>query len=358
MADRLSARDLWRKKMRAVLLPGDARVEVVERPTPSPGPNDVLVRVRASAICASDLSLYYGNPIVGGEIAAQGGQIVPGHEPAGEVVEVGANVERIKVGDRVLVHLSVGCWACEYCRAGYVHQCAEWKCIGFDLDGGDADYIVIPQQCAIHLPPELSYEAGALIVDNFGTQWHTQKRLGVSGVHTVAMIGIGPMGGAGVLLAKGLGARVIAVDVLEHRLDLARQLGADETVDASSDRALSQILELTRGRGVDIAIDCTGKDPGVNLALDAAAAFGKVGIVGECLQATVSPSNQMIRKELHVIGAWVFPIFEYEEIFRFVLDREVDIERTISDRVDITDAPDAFERFEKRLTEKVMFVWD
>ncbi len=344
--------------MRAVLLPGDGRVEVVERPKPSPGPNEVLVRVRASAICASDLSLYYGTPIVGGDIAAEGGQIVPGHEPAGDVVEVGTNVERVTVGDRVAVHLSVGCWSCEYCRAGYIQQCAEWKCIGFDLDGGDADYLVVPQQCCILLPPELSYEAGALIVDNFGTQWHTQKRLGVSGVHNVAVIGIGPMGAAGVLCAKGRGARVIAVDVLEHRLDLARELGADECVDASSDQALSRILELTRGRGVDIAIDCTGKDPGVNLALDATAKLGKVAIIGECQKATISPSNQMIRKELDVMGAWVFPIFEYDEIFRFILDRNIRIERTISDRVGIADAPDAFERFEKRLTEKVMFVWD
>jgi threonine dehydrogenase-like Zn-dependent dehydrogenase len=344
--------------MKAVLLPGDARVEVVDRPKPSPGPNEVLVRVRASAICASDLSLYYGTPIVGGDIAAEGGQIVPGHEPAGDVVEVGENVERVAVGDRVVVHLSVGCWRCEYCRAGYIQQCPEWKCIGFDLDGGDADYIVIPQQCAIPLPDELSYEAGALVVDNFGTQWHTQKRLGVSGVHTVAIIGIGPMGAAGVLLAKGRGARVIAIDVLEHRLDLARSLGADETVDASSEGALARIRELTRGRGVDIAIDCTGKDPGVNLALDATAKLGKVAIIGECQQATISPSNQLIRQELDVVGAWVFPIFEYEEIFRFIVDRDLRIERTISDRVDISQAPDAFERFEKRLTEKVMFVWD
>jgi threonine dehydrogenase-like Zn-dependent dehydrogenase len=151
---------------------------------------------------------------------------------------------------------------------------------------------------------------------------------------------------------------VITVDVLGHRLELARSLGADETVDASGDGALDRIRELTRGRGVDIAIDCTGKDPGVNLALDATAKLGKVAIIGECLKATISPSNQMIRKELDVMGAWVFPIFEYDEIFRFLIDRKIRIEQTISDRVDLSQAPDAFDRFEKRLTEKVMFVWD
>jgi threonine dehydrogenase-like Zn-dependent dehydrogenase len=343
--------------VKAVLLTGGGRVDVVERQAPTPGANEVLIRVRASAICASDLSLYHGNALVGGADAGTG-RIVPGHEAAGDVVELGPGVRRVQVGDRVAVHLSVGCMVCAYCRAGYIHHCDEWKCIGFDIDGGDAEYLVAPEVNCLALPEELSYEAGSLIVDNFGTQYHTQKRLGVSGAGTTAIVGIGPMGAAGVLTAKARGGRVIAVDVLDHRLALAEQLGADHVVNAADDDALEQILRLTGGRGVEIAIDCSGRPDGENLALDATAKLGKVAFIGECPAVTVDPSVQLIRKELEVLGAWVFPIFEFEEIVRFLVDARIPVESTVSDRCGLDQAADAFARFEQRLTEKVMFVMD
>lgn len=342
--------------MKAVLLPGNGSAEVVDRAVPKPGPHEVLVRTRASAICASDLSLYRGSALVGGESAGKG-NVIPGHEPAGDVVEVGSAVRGVRPGDRVAVHLSIGCMRCEFCRAGYIQQCDEWKCLGFDLDGGDAEYLLAPDVNCLSLPAELSYEAGALIVDNFGTQYHTQKRLDVSGTQSVAIIGIGPMGASGVLIAKARGARVIAVDVLDHRLALAEQLGADHVVSSADGAGLEEIRRLTSGRGVDVAIDCSGKTAGETLALDAATKLGKVAFVGESPTLTIQPSEQLIRKELDVLGAWVWPIYEFDEIVRFLLGHEVAIESTVSDRYDLADAADAFDRFERRLTEKVMFVW-
>lgn len=342
--------------MKAVLLPGDGSATVVERPRPVPGPHEVLVRMRASAICASDLTLYFGSALVGGDGAGRG-TIVPGHEPAGDVVEVGEAVTGVGPGDRVAVHLSVGCMRCEHCREGYIHQCEQWQCLGFDLDGGDADYLVAPAANCLLLPDELSYEAGALIVDNVGTQYHTQKRLGVSGLDTVAIVGIGPMGAAGVLLAKARGARVIAVDLLDHRLELAQRLGADELVEAGDDAA-GAIRALTGGRGVDMAIDCSGKPPGERLALDVARKRGAVAFIGESPAVEVDVSEQLIRKELTVIGAWVWPIHEFDEIVRFILAHRIPVEDTISDRCDLSQAPDAFARFERRETEKIMFVWE
>src|SRR4051812_49125516 len=129
--------------MKAVILPGDRRVQVVERQRPSPAPGDVLIRTRVSALCRSDMSLYYGNPIVGGDVAGKG-LVVPGHEPAGDVVEVGDGVAGIEVGDRVAVYLAIGCGHCQYCLRGDRMLCPAWKCLGFDVDGGDADYLVAP----------------------------------------------------------------------------------------------------------------------------------------------------------------------------------------------------------------------
>jgi propanol-preferring alcohol dehydrogenase len=343
--------------MKAVLFPGDRQVAVVERPVPDPGPGQALVRLRASAICRSDMSLYYGKPIVGGDATASG-QIVPGHEPAGEVVAVGAGVTAITPGDRVAVYLGVGEGTCEYCRAGYLFLCPNWQCIGFDVDGGDADYMVIPVGNCLKLPEGIGFEAGAVMTDMVGTQYDAQRRLGVSGADTVAVFGIGPMGGAGILVAKGRGARVIAVDILPSRLDHARRLGADVTINSREEDTVARLRELTGSRGVDVAIDASGSPAGQNAALDSAAKFGRVAFIGESRQTEINPSDQFIRKLLTVIGAWYFPIWEWDEITRFVLEHDIQVESLITHRFPLADAAEAFRMFDERLTEKAVFVWD
>lgn len=343
--------------MKVVLFPGDRQVIVVERPTPQPGPGEVLVRTRASAICRSDMSLYYGKPIVGGEATATG-QIVPGHEPAGEVVAVGGGVTHLTAGDRVAIYLGLGCGHCEFCQSGYLFLCPNWKCLGFDRDGGDADYLVAPAANCLPLPPEISFEVGAVMTDMIGTQFDAQRRLGVSGTDTVAMFGIGPMGGAGILVAKGRGARVIAVDILDSRLEQARALGADAVINSRDEDAVARLRELTGGRGVDVAIDSSGSPAGQNAALDGAARFGRVAFIGESRKTEINPSDQLIRKLLTVIGAWYFPIWEWPEITRFVIERKVPVEKLITHRFALDDAPTAFRMFDERLTEKAVFIWD
>jgi propanol-preferring alcohol dehydrogenase len=344
--------------VKAVLFPGNKEVQVVDRPDPSPGLGEVLVKTRASAICRSDMGLYYGDhAVVGGE-AAGTGQVVPGHEPAGDVVELGEGVSGIEVGDRVAVYLAIGCGHCEYCKRGYRMLCPDWKCLGFDVDGGNADYLVVPAVNCLKLPGEISYEAGAVITDMVGTQYHTQKRLGVSGADTLAVFGLGPMGAAGVLVGKARGARVVAVDVLDSRLEMARELGADETINSNEVDPVERLRDLTRGMGVDAAIDCSGAPAAQNGALDATRKMGAVAFVGESASTTINPSDQMIRKLLHVIGAWYFPLGEFGEIARFVVDNKVPVEKMITHRFSLDEAPEAFRMFDQRKTEKAVFVWE
>jgi propanol-preferring alcohol dehydrogenase len=343
--------------MRAVILPGDRRVQVVERPDPRAGAGEVLIRTRVSALCRSDMSLYYGNPIVGGASAGKG-LVIPGHEPAGDVIEIGEGVSGIAVGDRVAVYLAIGCGHCSHCLRGDRMLCPTWKCLGFDVDGGDADYLVVPAVNCLRLPDEISYEAGALLTDMVGTQYHTQKRLGVSGATTLAVFGIGPMGAAGVLVAKGRGARVIAIDSVPHRLELARRLGADVVLDPSRDDVAACIAELTGGEGVDAAVDCSGAPAAQNAALDVTRKRGAVAFVGESRETTINPSDQMIRKLLTVFGAWYFPLWEFPEIARFAIDQKLPVEQLVSHRFALEDAEEAFRRFDARETEKAIFVWD
>ncbi len=342
--------------MKAVLLPGSREVRVVDRREPVVGAGDILVRVRASALCRSDMSLYDGTPIVGGEAAGKG-SVVPGHEPAGDVVAVGPNVDGVAVGDRVAINLAIGCGHCRWCLRGYRMLCRTWRCVGFDVDGGDADLIAVPGANCMPIPDWMSYEAAAVSTDMIGTQFSAQKRLGVSGTDTVAIFGIGPMGGAGVMVAKARGARVIAVDVLESRLAMASALGADEVLDSTADPVVARLRELTHGEGPDVAIDCSGNPAAQNAALDATRRFGSVAFVGESRQTTINPSDQVLRKLLTVIGGWYFAAWEYPEITKFIGDHKLPVEQLVTHRFAIDDAAEAFRMFHARETEKAVFVW-
>jgi propanol-preferring alcohol dehydrogenase len=267
-------------------------------------------------------------------------------------------VTAVRPGDRVAVYLGIGDGTCEYCRSGYLFLCPNWKCIGFDVDGGDADYIVVPAGNCLPLPDSISFEIGAVMTDMVGTQCDAQRRLDVSGTDTVAVFGIGPMGGAGILVARGRGARVIGVDILESRLEQARLLGADVTINSKEEDPVARLRQLTDGRGVDVAIDCSGSPAAQNAALDAAAKFGRVAFVGESRQTEINPSDQLIRKLLTVIGAWYFPIWEWPQITRFVVEHQIPVDKLITHRFPLDDAAEAFRLFDQRLTEKAVFVWE
>ncbi|GAB2701697.1 zinc-dependent alcohol dehydrogenase family protein [Paenibacillus thermoaerophilus] len=342
--------------MKAVVFPGDKQVEIREVPIPVPGSGEVLIKMKASAICRSDMSLYYGNPVVGGE-AAKSGCIHPGHEPAGEIAQVGEGVTRFKPGDRVAVYLAVGCGECEHCKSGYRMFCKEWKCVGFDIHGGDAEYMIVPEENCMRIPDEMSYLVAAVSTDAVGTLYHAQKRLNISGRDTLVIFGLGPMGGAGVMVAKGLGATVIAVDMLDERLEVAKELGADYVINGK-ENVLERIMEITNGRGADAAIDCSGSPHAQNTALNSLRPHGRAAFIGEGRELTINPSNQLIRKQITVMGSWYFPIYEYDEIARFIIDRKLPVEKLVSHTFRLDEAATAFRMFDERKTEKAVFVWD
>jgi propanol-preferring alcohol dehydrogenase len=311
----------------------------------------------ASAICRSDMSLYYGDPVVGGA-AAGTGTIVPGHEPAGIIQAVGPGVTALGPGDRVAIYLALGCRECEYCKTGFMMFCPSWKCIGFDVHGGNADYIVVPAANCMPIPDVMPFDIAAVSTDCIGTLYHAHKRLGTSARDTLVVFGIGPMGAAGVMIGRALNATVIAVDAVQERLELASQLGADAIVNAKEQDAVAAIQTLTAGRGASVVIDCTGNSTVQNQALDCAAPHGRVAFIGECKETTIKPSDQFIRKQLTVMGSWYFPIWEYDEIARFIVERRLPVEQLITHRFSIEDATEAFRLFDQRQTMKVVFTWN
>lgn len=339
--------------MKAVFLPGNKQIDIRSIDAPRPGTGEVLVAVRASCICRSDMSLYYGNAILPG---VSPGTCVSGHEPAGFVEEVGDGVKTFKRGDRVAVHLALGCGTCPACRRGVFHLCPTWKCIGFTAHGGNAEYLVVPERNCLRIPDSMSFVAAAVSTDAFGTLYSACKKLEVSGASTVGIWGMGPMGSSGVLAAKALGARVVAVDPLAERREFATTLGADLVLDPTLPDALAAVKEFSGSDGVSVAIDCSGSPAGQNMALDAARPFAKVAFVGESRETTIRPSEQLIRKQLTLMGSWYFGASEYAEIAQILVAKKINLERLATHTFALDEAAQAFRLFDERKTEKAVFV--
>lgn len=339
--------------MKGILLPGNKEVIVADLPKPEAKAGEALVRIKASAICRSDMSLYYGGDATVGGDAAKG--FISGHEPAGIVEAVGEGVHMFKPGDRVAVYLAIGCGVCEFCRQGTFQLCPTWTCLGFTANGGNAEYVVVPERNLLALPDEMSFVAAATSTDVFGTLYSAAKKLNVSGSTTVGIWGLGPMGAGGILACKARGARVIAIDPLEERRELAIELGADEALDPTQGDVVQQILDLTSGRGIEVAIDCSGNGAAQNAALDATIPLGRVAFIGEAKELTIRPSEQLIRKQLTVMGSWYFNISEWQEITRIIVQKNIPIEKLVTHRFSLDDAATAFKMFDERKTEKAVF---
>lgn len=340
--------------MKAVFLPGNRRVEIRAVEVPSPGPGEVLVQIKASCICRSDLSLYYGNAVVGGDDA---GKCITGHEPSGIVASTGPGVKRFKAGDRVAVYLAVGCGVCSACRMGNFFLCQDWRCLGFTADGGNAEYLVVPERNCLAIPDSISYVAAAISTDAFGTLYSACKKLRINGASSIGIWGLGPMGTSGVLAAKALGSRVVAFDPISERREFANRLGADLTLDPAAPNAKEELDAFAGHLGLNAGIDCSGHPAGQNMALDSVRRLGAVAFIGESRETTIRPSDQLIRKELTLIGSWYFNISEYEEIVDVLVSKKIDLERLATHRFPIDEAETAFRLFDERKTEKAVFVF-
>lgn len=339
--------------MTAVFLPGNKQVEVRAVPVPEIGPDEVLVEIKASCICRSDLSLYYGNAVISG---GDSNQFVCGHEPAGIVVRCGEAVTEFAEGDNVAVYLGVGCGACQHCRTGHFYLCGKWKCLGFTMDGGNAEFLKVPARNLLKTPKGMSHLAAAISTDAFGTLFSASRKLGVNGLSQVGIWGMGPMGTAGVLATKAMGGRVVALDPIAERREFALSLGADLALDPRDATAAEQIREFSGGEGLTSAIDCSGQSVAHNMALDALAPMGKLALVGEAAATTIKPSEQLIRKQVTVFGSWYFSINEYADILHLIQTHNIDLERLATHTFALQEAETAFRMFDARETEKAVFL--
>jgi propanol-preferring alcohol dehydrogenase len=342
--------------MQGLRFTGKERVELQEAPDPHPGPGEAVVHIKASSLCRSDMSLYHGGSVLTRKEGTV--SVIPGHEPCGVVEKVGPGVPpaMLREGDRVALYLAIGCGHCVQCRRGYLMHCTSFTCIGFDRDGGHAEKLLMPAANCMKMPDGMSYTVGALSTDKTGTLYHAQKRMGVSARDTIAIFGMGPMGLTGVCVAVALGARVIAVDMLPSRLELASAIGARTVLNPKETDVVKAVRGLTGGRGADFAIDCTGKEPAQNQMLDCLAVGAKAAFIGETRESRFNVSDQFIRKQIEVMGSWYFPIWEYPEIAAFIMEHKLPLEqRLLSHTFSLSQGQEAFELFDRSETGIVVF---
>jgi propanol-preferring alcohol dehydrogenase len=204
----------------------------------------------------------------------------------------------------------------------------------------------------------MDYITGALATDVGGTLYTACKRIGLNGTKTVVIIGCGPMGSGGILVAKGFGAKVIAVDIDEKRLALAKELGADFIINPSKDDVPKKVKELNCGIKADAAIVTASGNIPLNTALNSVRTRGQVALIAESNSATIDPSNQFIRTLIELKGCWYFNRSDWEEISTFIVDRKIELRKISSNIFPISEAEKAFPLFDSGATQKVVFVWD
>lgn len=344
-------------KIKGVHLPGDQTAHVKEWEISEPKEDEVLVQVKAAALCRSDMSIYYGIPLIPG---FPPGTFITGHEPCGVVSKAGPCVQHLKEGDRVALICFAGCGICRYCKAGEPNLCETAKCLGFTMHGGDAEYIVVPERTCLPLPDEMSYALGAVSTDAIGNLYSTMKQMNVSGDDLVAVTGVGPMGLSAVLCALGMGATVIAFDPMENRLKKAKELGAHYTANPDKVDPEAYIREISKD-GVDKAVECSAENEAINYLLNSMRKHGIVSQIGEPGEKpfTISPSEQLIHKKITYVGSWYFALDEWDDITRFII-HNIGTERAesiVSHRYPLEEdaADEAFRLFDKRESYKVVF---
>jgi threonine dehydrogenase-like Zn-dependent dehydrogenase len=342
--------------MRAAFLPGGSRVELKDIEDPTPGHGQVVVAMRASTICGSDLRAIYREHLGEGPEAYQG--VAGGHEPAGRVIEVGAGVERIKPGDRVVVYHISGCGQCDECRKGYQISCTSPRraAYGWQRNGGHADLLLAEERDLLVLPDELSFVDGACVACGFGTAYEALCRVDVSGRDRVLVVGLGPVGNAVGLMAKKMGSpTVVGVDVSAERRELSLQLGAvDVAVPAGDDDQLNALL----GDGAEVGIDCSGNGTAQLSTLQHTRRWGRAALVGEGGQLSVDVSEVLIHRQLTVHGSWVTSTVRMQELLDNLVRWGLHPERVVSNTFPLERAGQAYEVADAGASGKIGIVWD
>ncbi len=348
------------KTMKAWVLGNPEELTLVEKPVPEPGNAEVLVRIDAIAVCATDIEIIkHGLPAIVDGGSPFNRNFTPGHEYMGTVVKLGPAVDEFDVGDRVAVEVHAGCGRCQRCREGMYTSCLNYgyhakghRANGFSTDGGFAEYAVNNVNTMVHVPDDMPDEEATLIVTAGTAMYGLDVMGGIVAGEGVAVVGPGPIGLMGVGVAKALGAApVILTGTRDRRLEMGKRLGADHVVNVGKEDAVAAVARLTRGKGVQYVLECSGAPNALNEAARMVNRGGRIclaafpadpvpvdlayivrnniyvfGIRGEGKSATHRAAALMAQRrfDAKLIHTHTFPLAEVPTAIRYARDRVED----------------------------------
>lgn len=294
---------LYHPRMKALLLTAPSKLELVDFPDPTPAEDEVVLRIRACGICGSDIHGWDGST------GRRNPPLIMGHEAAGEVVATGLRVRAWRAGDRVTFDSTISCGACRFCRGGQVNLCENRRVVGvspseYRQHGAFAERLAIPERILYRLPDTLPFDQAAM-VEPVSIAVHAVQRTKIAPDSTAVVIGSGMIGLLVIQALRWAGAKnVIAVDLADNRLELARQLGATHVINSGKTDAAAEVGRLTDGLGADTAFEVVGFTPTLNLALTVLKRGGACVLVGNLSPRTQDfPLQAVVTKEISLLGS-------------------------------------------------------
>ncbi|MDB5808514.1 MAG: alcohol dehydrogenase [Betaproteobacteria bacterium] len=301
--------------MKAWVLGDPDELKMVDKPVPQPGAAEVLVRIDAIAVCATDLEIIHSGP----PALIQGGQpfnknFTPGHEYMGTVVKLGPGVDEFDIGDRVTVEIHAGCGRCERCREGMYTACTNYgmnygdrnkghRANGFTTDGGFAQFAVNNINTMVHVPDDMSDEEATLVVTAGTAMYGLDVMGGLVAGQTVVVMGPGPIGLMGVGVAKALGAQpVILTGTRDNRLDIGRKLGADHVINVRNEDAVEAVKRITNGKGAHYVLECSGAPNALNDAARMLNRGGRICLAAFPHEPALVDVAYLVRNNIYVFG--------------------------------------------------------
>ncbi|AXT38475.1 L-threonine 3-dehydrogenase [Alteromonas sp. BL110] len=324
-----------------------------DTPKPEVGHNDLLIKIRKTAICGTDMHIYNWDEWSQNTIPVP---MVVGHEYVGEVVGMGQEVKGFKVGDRVSGEGHITCGHCRNCRAGRVHLCRNTEGVGVNRPGAFAEYLVIPAFNAFKIPDNISDDL-ASIFDPFGNAVHTALSFDLVG-EDVLITGAGPIGIMAAAVAKHVGARhVVITDINPYRLELAEKMGATRAVDVSKENLQDVMDELGMSEGFDVGLEMSGVPVAFRDMLDKMNHGGKVAMLGIPPQDVAVDWNQVIFKGLVIKGIYGREMFETWYKMASLLQSGLDLSPIITHTFSIDDFQKGFDTMGSGHSGKVILDW-
>ena len=322
-------------------------------PMPEPGPNDVLIKVRKSAICGTDVHIWNWDAWAQKTIPVP---MVVGHEFVGEVAEIGSAVTKYHVGERVSGEGHIVCGKCRNCRAGRGHLCHYTKGVGVNRPGSFGEFVCIPEHNVVSIPDDVPDEVAA-IFDPFGNAVHTALSFDLVG-EDVLVTGAGPIGIMGAMVARRSGARkVVITDINPIRLELARKCGIDHVVDASKEDLKDVMNAIGMKEGFDVGLEMSGAPPAFRSMIDTMNNGGKIAILGIAPDGFGIDWNKVIFKMLTLKGIYGREMFEtWYKMIAFV-QGGLDVSQIITHRIRIDEFRDGFEAMRSGNSGKVVMDW-